>query len=340
MITAPLHPEEALRQFTLDCLNLLDTAADEYLDTLVGVARKAFGVETVLISLIDRDRQWFKARTGMQLSETSRDIAFCSHTILQRHSLVVPDTLDDPRFLSNPLVTAPPYIRLYAGHPIRVNGFPIGTLCLLHPEPRQLTDTERGMLVDLASLAEWHVLHRVQSTHIRTLYQTLDAERHRGMTDPLTQTWNRQGLDYFGQVLEKAARVNEMKVAVLYGDLDHFKPINDRYGHAIGDQALVQAARRLKATLRADDILVRLGGEEFLILAMVNQPEELAALAQRARESIVDTPLLCNDISLSMTISFGATLKQAAESLDQAIYRADSALYRAKANGRNSIELG
>ncbi|MGM3388245.1 sensor domain-containing diguanylate cyclase [Stutzerimonas stutzeri] len=340
MIIAPPHPDEALRQFTLDCLNLLDTAADEYLDTLVRVARSAFGVETVLISLIDRDRQWFKARTGMSLSETSRDIAFCSHTILQRHSLVVPDTLDDPRFLSNPLVTAPPYIRLYAGHPIRVNGFPIGTLCLLHPEPRQLSDAERSMLVDLASLAEWHVLHRVQSTHIRTLYQTLDAERHRAMTDPLTQAWNRQGLEYFGQALEKAALANDTKVGVLYGDLDHFKSVNDRHGHAVGDQAIVQTARRLKATLRADDILVRLGGEEFLILVLVNQREELAQLARRARQAIVETPLLCAGVSLSMTISLGVTLKMRDETLAQAIHRADSALYRAKANGRNCIELG
>ncbi|WP_342030434.1 hypothetical protein [Pseudomonas sp. SST3] len=72
MIIAPLHPDESLRQYTLDCLNILDTAADEYLETLVRVAQSAFGVETVLISLIDRDRQWFKTRLGLAISETPR----------------------------------------------------------------------------------------------------------------------------------------------------------------------------------------------------------------------------------------------------------------------------
>ena len=340
MIIAPPHPDEALRQYTLDCLNLLDTAADQFLETLVRVAQNAFGVETVLISLIDRDRQWFKARLGLSISETPRDIAFCSHTILQTDTLIVPDALDDPRFKANPLVTGSPHIRLYAGHPIRVNGFPIGTLCLLHPEPRNLSDTEKTLLADLATLAEGHVLHRIQNTHIRTLYQTLDAERHRAMTDPLTQAWNREGLSFFEPVILKEALASEKMVGVLYCDLDHFKLINDRYGHAIGDQAIVQAARRLRAGLRVDDILVRHGGEEFLILVLINRQDELAMLAQRAREAIIASPLSCGDALLDVTMSIGTAVKREAETLDEAINRADLALYRAKANGRNRIEAG
>ena len=108
MTIAPPHPDEVLRQYTLDCFNILDTAADEYLETLVRVAQSAFGVETVLISLIDRERQWFKARLGLSVSETHRDISFCSHTILQTDSLVIPDALNDPRFSTNPLVENSP----------------------------------------------------------------------------------------------------------------------------------------------------------------------------------------------------------------------------------------
>lgn len=299
------------------------------------VAQNAFGVDTVLISLIDRDRQWFKTRLGLDVSETPRDISFCSHTILQADSLLVPDALNDPRFCANPLVENSPFIRLYAGHPIRVNGFPIGTLCLLHPEPRILNDLERTMLVDLATLAEGHVLHRIQNTHIRTLYQTLDAERHRAMTDPLTQTWNRAGLSYFGPVMVKEAASGGKAVGVMYADLDHFKAINDRYGHSIGDQVIVQAARRLKAVLRVDDVLVRHGGEEFLILALVNSADELAALAKRVREVVVKSAFNCDDHVLSMTLSIGTTLKRDEEQLESAISRADIALYRAKASGRN-----
>ncbi|WP_342030433.1 GGDEF domain-containing protein [Pseudomonas sp. SST3] len=268
------------------------------------------------------------------------DISFCSHTILQTDSLVVPDTLNDPRFCANPLVESSPYIRLYAGHPIRVNGFPIGTLCLLHPEPRTLNDIERGMLVDLATLAEGHVLHRIQNTHIRTLYQTLDAERHRAMTDSLTRTWNRAGLSYFGPVMVKESVSSGKAVGVMYADLDHFKSINDRYGHAIGDQVIVQTARRLKAVLRVDDVLVRHGGEEFLIMVLVNSADELAGLAKRAREAIVNSEFNCDNHVLSMTLSIGVTLKRDEEQLESAISRADIALYRAKANGRNCVEAG
>jgi diguanylate cyclase (GGDEF)-like protein len=196
------------------------------------------------------------------------------------------------------------------------------------------------MLVDLATLAEGHVLHRIQNTHIRTLYQTLDTERHRAMTDSLTQTWNRAGLSYFGPVMVKEAVSGGKAVGVMYADLDHFKVINDRYGHAIGDQVIVQAARRLKAVLRVDDILVRHGGEEFLILVLVNSAHELAVLAKRVREVIVNSSFSCDNHVLSMTLSIGTMLKRDEELLESAISRADIALYRAKASGRNRIEAG
>ncbi|WP_181299032.1 sensor domain-containing diguanylate cyclase [Pseudomonas sp. Q2-TVG4-2] len=323
----------------LDCLNLLDTAGDVYLDTLVRVAQTAFGVETVLISLIDRDRQWFKARQGIDISETPRDISFCSHTILQPDSLIVPDALDDPRFSDNPLVTAAPRVRLYAGHPIVINGFPIGSLCLLHPRPRQLSDAEQAMLRDLATLAEGYVIQRLQNTHIRTLYEALDAERLRAMTDPLTRTWNREGLEYLAPVLLSEAGASNMQLGVLCCDLDHFKAINDRYGHAIGDQVLVQAALRLKAVLRADDLLIRLGGEEFGVLLLVNQTDELEILAERVRLALLDKPMTCGSDAISITVSVGAAIKRDEELIEGTFSRADQAMYRAKTNGRNRIEL-
>lgn len=338
MLVAPLHPEEALRQYTLDCLGLLDTAGDAHLDTLVKVAQTIFGVETVLISLIDRDRQWFMARQGVDVSETPRDISFCSHTILQTDSLIVPDALLDPRFSDNPLVLSAPRVRLYAGHPLVVNGFPIGSLCLLHPQPRQLSEAERGTLRDLATLAEGYVILRVQSTHIRTLYEALDVERMNAMTDPLTRAWNRQGLEYFSWGLFNKV-VDAKQVGVLCCDLDHFKAVNDRYGHAIGDQVLVQAARRLKAVLRADDLLVRLGGEEFAMLVLVNQANELQPLAERVRQALLAEPMRCGAELISITASVGATIKRSEETSEDALSRADQAMYRAKQNGRNRIEL-
>lgn len=339
MLTAPLHPDEALRQYTLDCLNLLDTAADVHLDTLVRVAQTAFGVETVLISLIDRDRQWFKAKRGTDICETPRDIAFCSHTILQTDSLIVPDALDDPRFSDNPLVTYAPHVRLYAGHPIIINGSPIGSLCLLHPSPRTLSAAEQAMLRDLATLAEGYVIQRMQNTHIRTLYGALDAERLKAMTDPLTQAWNREGLNYLAPIMLREATALSKQVGVLCCDLDHFKVINDRYGHAIGDEILVQATRRFKSVLRADDMLIRLGGEEFAVVVLVNQAEEIGVLAERIRRVLLDKPLRIGANTVPVTTSVGVALKREGETIERTFRRSDEAMYRAKANGRNCIEL-
>jgi len=339
MLIAPPHPDEALRQYTLDCLNLLDTAADVHLDTLVRVAQTAFGVETVLLSLIDRDRQWFKARQGLDISETPRDISFCSHTILQSGSLIVPDALDDPRFSDNPLVTGAPRVRLYAGRPIVINGFPIGTLCLFHPQPRQLNTAEQAMLKDLATLAEGYVFQRVQNTHIRELYKVLDAERMRAMTDPLTHAWNRMGLEHLAPVLLNQALSDGKMVGVLCCDLDHFKSVNDRYGHATGDQVLVHTARRLKGVLRADDMLIRLGGEEFAVLVQVNQPEELHMLAERVRLMLLEKPIVCGANAITITASVGAAIKRDDETIEHTFTRADQAMYRGKANGRNRVEL-
>lgn len=341
MTVAPLHPEEARRQLTLDCLSLLDTAADEYLNTLVRVARNIFGVDTVLISLVDRDRQFFKARIGLELSETHRDIAFCAHTILSPDSLIVSNALEDPRFCDNPLVVGGPNFRMYAGHPIRVHGFPIGTLCLLHPQPRTLSEAEQTLLVDLATLAEGYVLHRIQNTQLRELYQSLDAERHRAMTDSLTQTWNREGLQYFSQALISDAAKSGLSVGALYCDLDHFKAINDKHGHSVGDRALIHAARQLRATLRSGDLLVRLGGEEFLILMLASDVGELGTLASRVCAAVAEVPARGGeDVEVFLTASIGATLVHPDEALEAALDRANRALFAAKANGRNRIELG
>lgn len=107
MLACPLPPDEALRQQALDDMALVDTPAEHYLDALVELARETFGVKTVLISLIDHDRQWFKARIGLDAEQTPRDLSFCGHAILASEPLMVTDASRDPRFHDNPLVTGP-----------------------------------------------------------------------------------------------------------------------------------------------------------------------------------------------------------------------------------------
>src|SRR5262249_50856986 len=107
-----------------------------------------------ILSLIDADRQWFKSKLGLTLSDTSRDVAFCAHTILGRDLLVVPDAGRDERFANNPLVTSDPHIRFYAGAPlITAEGHALGTLCVLDYIPRQLSEQQRDALQVLSSQA-------------------------------------------------------------------------------------------------------------------------------------------------------------------------------------------
>lgn len=146
---------EASRQHSLDLLAVLDTGAEASFDGLVQAAAAICGTPIALISLIDHDRQWFKANVGLEgVSETPRAISFCTHAIEQRDLFVVEDAQLDPRFASSPLVTGDPRIRFYAGAPLHLaDGAAVGTLCVIAREPLRLTDQQREVLRQLGRTA-------------------------------------------------------------------------------------------------------------------------------------------------------------------------------------------
>ena len=148
MQSAALPATEKERLATLHALDVLDTGPEEEFDALIRVASLVCGVPISLISLVDSERQWFKANIGLPgVSETPRDIAFCSHAILDDQLFEVPDALQDARFADNPLVTSAPDIRFYAGAPLCVDaGLRLGTLCAIDQRPRQLGPHEREQL--------------------------------------------------------------------------------------------------------------------------------------------------------------------------------------------------
>src|SRR4051812_251084 len=111
----PAHAEE-LRLASLHAIGILDTPPEERIDRITRLAQRVFNVPIALVSLVDRNRQWFKSRCGLFQTETPRAMAFCDHAIRQEAALVVPDACIDPRFSDNPLVTGEPGIRFYAGH--------------------------------------------------------------------------------------------------------------------------------------------------------------------------------------------------------------------------------
>lgn len=133
---------------------LLDTPAHANYDRIVRLASLAVDAPIALITLLDADRQWFKARFGMSMTHTPRAWAFCDYAIVADKMLVVEDTLQDPRFGANPLVTGAEAVRFYAGVPLAdPNGFRLGTLCVLDRRPRKLTHDQAWALTELAALA-------------------------------------------------------------------------------------------------------------------------------------------------------------------------------------------
>lgn len=268
---APLKPtDESARLDTLRRLDILDTAPEERFDRLVRLAKRLFGVPMALVSLVDENRQWFKSKVGLAASETSREVSFCGHAILSEEVFIVPDAAADPRFQDNPLVTGQPNIRFYAGCPLQApDGSKLGTLCLIDREPRDFSDDDLSLLRDLARMAE----QELAAVQLATM-------------DELTGLSNRRGFEALAQHALELCRRLDRCASLLYFDLDQFKQINDSFGHAEGDRALIRFAEALSDTFRESDVVARIGGDEFAVLLTAACEPDLEVAIARLGEAI------------------------------------------------------
>lgn len=181
MIVAPLPADELQRLAALRRYQILDTAPEAEFDDLTRLAAIICETPTALISLVDVDRQWFKSRIGLAAPETPRDVAFCSHAILQPEVLEVPDAGLDPRFQDNPLVTVDPRIRFYAGAPLQTpDGHSLGTICVIDYTPRRLEPHQREAL---------NILGRevIRLMELRLLNRDLEAQVERALQREVTR---------------------------------------------------------------------------------------------------------------------------------------------------------
>lgn len=165
--------------------------------------------------------------------------------------------------------------------------------------------------------------------------------RRLSLTDRLTGAYNRAGLDSLGQRMLQRARRSGRSVAVAMIDADHFKHINENFGHGAGDEVLRQLASLLLAQLRPGDLVVRFGGEEFLVLLDGLTGAAAERVCERVRRHVVETRIVLPNAELNYTVSIGLCGSEACgHELDRLVTAADSALQKAKLDGRNRVVLG
>ncbi len=229
----PILPDEEARLAALEAFNILDTPPDPSLDVITRLAADRFGTEIALVSLVDRERQWFKSRHGLEVCETARSISFCTHSIASDTVMVVPDALLDPRFATGPLVQGPPHIRFYAGAPlITADGHRLGTLCVIDSRPRPGFDGRETAALQLMARL---VMDQIESGQLREqqrVYKLIaetstDAfvcsDAHSRITH-----WNRAAEAMFGWTAGEA----------LGQTLDLIIPNRHRHGHNSGMERL------------------------------------------------------------------------------------------------------
>ncbi len=354
--------QETLRLAKLQDYDLLDTPPEPAYDDITTLAAQICQTPVALVSLVDSKRQWFKSSVGLAVADTPRSIAFCAHTIQRKDLMVVEDTFKSPLFRNNPLVLGPPNIRFYAGAPlITPDGYALGSLCVIDHRPRKLSaeqleavaclsrqvvaQMELGRLArQLQSYSE-HLENRVKGRTAQlslALQRLLKAQsmlvkreaalRHSSLHDPLTGLPNRS---YFLQRLNQSIQLNSRQpshlYAVLFIDLDDFKPVNDALGHEMGDLLLQHVASQIKCIFRSSDLVARLGGDEFAVLLDDIPDEDHAIVAVKRLQKRLEVPFVLGDRKLFIRASIGITFSTAGYREPEAALRdADAAMYSAK----------
>lgn len=305
----------ALRRY-----GILDSDPEKVFDDIVGLVKSVFSMPYAAVNLIDVDRQWTKASAGIDLQQCAREDSFCTYTIGGLDPLSVEQTTNDPRFIHNPFVTGKAHIRSYLGAPLTTpDGYNIGALCVFGTEPRLFTEAEKVVLTNFAKV----VVAQLELRQAASL-------------DVLTGAMTRRSFE--GQMADIHAGNRPASLILL--DVDHFKLINDTFGHPAGDQALQEVVNCLMKRVRHNDCIGRLGGEEFGVLLPDADGDTAMGLAERLRAVVMQAPLTALE-HRRITISLGVAERQDEEALESWMKRADQALYEAKRSGRNrAIQAG
>jgi diguanylate cyclase (GGDEF)-like protein len=330
-------------QFRLAALHryhILDTPACEDFSFLTELAAKVCEVPYAFISLVDAERVWIKSCTGMQLGELPRGDSYCSLAVLGQAVTEIPDLTQDHRTAHMAMTVGEPHMRMYSSVALTSSdGHAIGTLCVMDTKPGGLSEAQRVMLAKLArqvmALIELRSNEKALESTVRELEQL-------ATTDELTGLHNRRSLLHRLKFETARSRRFRSPLSAVMIDLDHFKRINDEYGHAVGDQVLANVGRLLRESVRVIDVPGRYGGEELCVILPNTPLEGAVKFAETLRGKIEAQLHYAGPRLLPVTASIGVGAFDHMEIADaeSLLRQADAALYRAKHAGRNRVECG
>lgn len=338
----PTLENENARLNALQSCRLLDTETEADFDALTELAAKVCHAPFAFISLVDRERVWYKSRYGVTGGGQSiRERSTCALAICTPGFFEIPDLVVHP-FAENFAVRSKEDggkgYRSYHAAKLNMQGHEIGTLCVLDTQPRTLNDSERQGLELLANQVMMLIELRVKRHELEAALR--DVERM-ALTDTLTGLANRRHLTSVLSDEVARGRRNGTPMSVALLDLDHFKQINDRFGHLGGDLVLVQMGKLLRDSVRDIDLAARFGGEELCVVlpntnsnGALTWAEHFVSALRASRFDMGTT-----DASVTASIGICCTDEHANLQVDGLLQKADEALYHAKKSGRDRIVL-
>lgn len=339
---------DTLRLAAVRETGLLDSIAEESFDRLTRLASTITGAPVTFISLLDAHRDFYKSTFGMgEPLSTLRQLTgrtFCHYSMVFDGPLVLEDATQLPVFRDVPTV-ASLGVRAYAGIPLKTEaGEVLGSFCAVDFKAKQWTEKDIEILVELAhstmreirlrrALRDAEVLNQQLVEQIQKVDALNLALNELARTDPLTGLRNRRAFDDSLELELAVVERTQSPLSLLMLDVDHFKQINDNFGHEAGDKVLRSIAQVLSGCVRIIDIVARVGGEEFAVILPHTDAQGAHEVAQRMRVAVAQAGWL----SQPTTISIGAASLRDAESACSLFARADAALYAAKKSGRNRV---
>lgn len=337
MKKTPLPLDEAARLAAVRSLRIVDGPAEERFDRVTRVAQRVFGVPIAMVTLVDEDREWLKSRQGLTAAESPRELSFSSHVLLSDGALVVPDARDDERFADHPWVGGPPYLRFYAGHPLKSpEGHSLGSLSIADVSPRDMSADDLRALRDLAGFVQ----DELQISRLTEDQRDVLTGGARLAVDPLTGLWTRAGI---AEILTRElARAGDDRgvLSVLFVRVDGGPSMGPRDAD-FREAFRVELAQRLRSCVRYSDSIGCWDDGEFVVILPATGREGAVFTSTRIRTAVGERPFRFAEREVSATVSLGVGFSGGPgdESAERLIGRAGACAREAQNLGGNRVEV-